>query len=421
MKKRILSILLFVVILIFIAFGGKWLTGYIARVSQEPVSIIIASDIHYLAKEYTGNYFKAPFAGSDGKMTHYSGFYTDAFFSEVIKQKPNVLILSGDLTLNGSVKSHEEFISKLRVIEENGIDVLVIPGNHDVNTSSGDYSSAPPELVDSLFSSGFSSMYEDFGPSKALSRDSNSFSYIYEASPTLRILMLDTNLDRKCWVNEDTLVWIEEQLKSAKTDGVDVIAVSHQNLQIHNERLYFSYQLYNADKLLALYEAYDVKLNLSGHIHVQSIVTGPSVPEVAVGSLAVCGTQYGKLTYTGTTLEYTTHKTDVVSYAKETGITEESLLTFSDHSTWFFEEVSRLSVYEKFAESGLSEQDITLLAETYAKINSAYFMGNPINQEELSDGLSLWESYKDGFIYNYIQTMLNESQRNNQTLTISCY
>lgn len=418
MKKRILFIMVLGIIAGLVILGGKYLYQYLMKQSQEPVSIMIASDMHYLSPEYRGEYFKEPFSGFDGKLTHYSPEYFDAFLAEAIEQQPDVLILSGDLTLNGSLKSHEDFIAKLSKVQEAGIDVLVIPGNHDVNSQSGDYSGEEPVVVSSVFSSGFSEMYENFGPAQALSRDENSFSYIYEVNPYLRIVMLDSNLERKCWVEASTLSWLEEQLKDAKADGADVIAVTHQNLHIHNEMLYFSYQLYNADELLALYEEYDVLCNFSGHIHIQSIVEDSTVPEVAVGSLAVAGTQYGKITYDGKTLAYTTEKTDVSAYAAANGYTDENLLDFNNHSIWYFEEVARLQAYEHFADSGLSQEDITLLAETYAKINSAYFMGESIDTSTLSEGLAMWETQKDNFIYKYIQTMLMETSTDNQNLTI---
>ena len=41
------------------------------------------------------------------------------------------LILSGDLSFNGEKTSHEELAGKLFKLQEQGIPVLVLPGNHD--------------------------------------------------------------------------------------------------------------------------------------------------------------------------------------------------------------------------------------------------------------------------------------------------
>jgi len=423
MKKRFLLTTILGIIGALVIFGGQYFQKFFIRQTREPISMIIASDIHYLSPNYRGEYFKDPASYFDGKLTHYSPEYFDAFLAEVVEKQPKVLILSGDITLNGSIKSHEEGVDKLNAIEATGIDVLVIPGNHDVHSVAGDYTPEEPIVVESAYTEDFMTMYENFGPSQAISRDENTFSYIYEVSPSLRILMLDTNSLEKGSVSDETLTWMEIQLKRAQRSSADIIAVSHQNLHIHNELLYFSYQIYNADELLALYEKYDVELSLSGHVHVQSIVSedttpGTTIPEVAVGALSVCGTPYGELTYNGKELSYETVKTDVSYYALKQGWTDEHLLSFNDYSTWYFEEVGRLQTLDGYKDSELCSEDITLLADTFAKINSAYFVGDKIDTATLSEGINLWNQNQNGFFYKYIQSMLKENDVDNQNLRI---
>lgn len=423
MKKKIYPSIILLLGVFILSFGGISLFHQYKKHSQPPISITIASDIHYLSPEYRGTYFKEPSAMFDGKLIHYSAEYFDAFLAEVTQKQPNILILSGDITLNGSLKSHKEVIEKLNAVQSNGTQVLVLPGNHDLNSAAGDYNPVEPMLVESASEQSFLNMYENFGPAQAISRDDTTFSYIYEVSPYLWILMLDTNSLRKGFVETDTLDWMEIQLKKAKNLGIDVISVSHQNLHIHNELLYFSYQMYNADELLALYEKYNVLLNLSGHIHVQSIVssdtaTDITIPEIAVGSLGVCGTPYGKLTYDGNAITYQTVKTDVSSYATAQGYKDENLLHFNDYSFWYFEEVGRLQTRDAFLESDLSETDKELLADTFARINAQYFIGNAFSLETYSDGIQLWKNQEDYFISRYIDTMIQEAEVDNQTLYI---
>lgn len=423
MRKKIYLSLISLIGIIILFLSGTHLIHQYKKQSQPPVSIIIASDIHYLSPEYRGEYFKEPAAMFDGKVIHYSPEYFDAFLAEVTQKQPKLLILSGDITLNGSMKSHKEVIEKLNKIQDSGTQVLVIPGNHDIHTTAGDYTPEEPVVVENVTSEEFMDMYESFGPAQALSRDASTFSYIYEASPYLRILMLDTNLLSKGSVNSNTLEWIEAQLKDAKFAGADVIAVSHQNLHIHNEILYFSYQLYNADELLALYEKYDVKLNLSGHIHVQSIVSNETalritVPEVAVGSLAVGGTPYGEISYDGKTLSYQTQKTDVSAYAAVQNWTDENLLNFNQYSIWYFEEVGRLQNYDSFAGKDMSDSEKDLLANTFASINSRYFLGEKYDQGEFLEGITLWREQENSFVLRYIETMLKEADVENQRIII---
>lgn len=418
MKKKTLFISVGFVLGIILLLGGSKLYKTFMKQTQSPISIIVASDMHYLSPDYRGEYFKEPNAMFDGKVIHYSSEYFDAFLAEVIEKHPQALILSGDITLNGSQKSHQEVTSKLKKVQEAGIDVLVIPGNHDLHTAAGDYTPEEPLLVEGTDAALFTQMYETFGPAQAISRDENSFSYVYEATPYLRILMIDTNTDVKCQVGSETLTWIENELKKAKAAGADVIGVTHQNLHIHNELLYFSYQLYNADKLFALFEKYDVDLNLSGHIHVQSIVTDSTVPEIAVGSLAICGTPYGELLYDGKQISYTTAKTKVSDYALANGWNDENLLDFENYSMFYFEEVGRLQNYASFSETDLTEEEKSLLADTFAKINALYFLGEPFDITEFSDGIALWKKQENDFTSQYIETMIKEAEVGNQTLTI---
>ena len=418
MKTKFLWISIFVCMSVLTIFGGKYILRTLQKQSQSPISIIIASDIHYLSPEYRGEYFKNPSAMFDGKLIHYSSEYFDTFLSEVIEKHPQILILSGDITLNGSIKSHEEVTSKLKAVQDAGIDVLVIPGNHDLHTTAGDYSADEPIVTASADADAFRRMYENFGPSQAISQDTESLSYVYEASPYLRLLMIDTNTLTKGFVADSTLVWIEKELKQAKSAGVDVIAVTHQNLHIHNELLYFSYQLYNADDLLTLFETYQVDLNLSGHIHIQSIIDDSTVPEIAVGALSICKTPYGELLYDGTAIQYTTSYTDVSSYAKANGFTDENLLDFDSYSTYYFEEVGRLQNHASFAETSLTEEEKILLADTFAKINALYFLGQPYSLEDFSEGIALWRTQNNDFTLRYIETMLEESTIDNQNITI---
>lgn len=418
MKKHFLFYCLFILLIILVTIGSFFLYKRISKQTQEPISIIVASDVHYLSPDYRGDYFKEPSALFDGKLIHYSSEYFDAFLSEVIEKHPDILIISGDITLNGSIKSHEEVTLKLKNVQDSGIPVLVIPGNHDLHITAGDYSPAEPISVASTDAATFTNMYEFFGPMQALSRDTDSFSYIYEVNPYLRILMIDTNTSEKGFVADGTLQWIEEELKNAKFAGTDVIAVTHQNLHIHSELLYFSYQLYNADKLLALFEKYDVDLNLSGHIHIQSAVTDSTIPEIAVGSLGICKTPYGEILYDGKRIQYSTTYTDVAGYASNHGFTDVNLLDFSNYSTYYFKEVGKLQNYASFEGTNLTDTEKALLANTFSEINTYYFLGESYDASLFSDGIELWRTQEGDFTLKYIESMLKESENDNQNVII---
>ena len=87
-----------------------------------------------------GDYFDEPASGGDGKAVRYSAEITRALLEQAAKERPDVLILSGDLTLNGAEKSHRELVEQLHALQNSGVQVLAMAGNHDkvpeISTSS---------------------------------------------------------------------------------------------------------------------------------------------------------------------------------------------------------------------------------------------------------------------------------------------
>lgn len=120
----------------------------------------------------------------------------------------------------------------------------------------------------------------------------------------------------------------------------------------------------------------------------------------------------------GNEITYQTLKTDVSSYAAAQGYREENLLHFNEYSYWYFEEVGRLQTHNSFSESDLSETEKELLADTFARINAQYFVGNAFSLETYSDGIQLLKNQEDNFISRYIDTMIQEAEVDNQTLHI---
>ena len=184
---------------------------------DEGIKLAVATDLHYLAPQLydNGAFYTVMIENADGKAMKYIEELTEAFVSQIIESGPDALILSGDLSFNGERESHLMLAEKLRRVEDAGIPVLVIPGNHDLDSSKaaafiGDgYSRA-----DSVNMREFEEIYADLGFNQALSRDEDSLSYIAEVTPELRVLMVDVNTqDEPGFLDESTLNWINEQLK----------------------------------------------------------------------------------------------------------------------------------------------------------------------------------------------------------------
>ncbi|MBQ3533735.1 MAG: hypothetical protein IJA56_01060 [Clostridia bacterium] len=52
-----------------------------------------------------------------------------------------------------------------------------------------------------------------------------------------------------------------------------------------------------------------------------------------------------------------------------------------------------------------------------ARINSAYFSGQPINEADFTEGLALWRQ-QGGFVCRYIDTMLAAGKNNHLSIII---
>lgn len=381
-----------------------------ASAQETSHTFMIATDPHYISPALTdhGEYFTKMIAAGDGKMTMYIDELTDAFIEEVISAKPDCLILSGDLTFNGAKKSHEDFAAKLRRVDQSGVKVLVLPGNHDLYCyAAAKFEGNSYTRVSGITSKEFAAVYHDLGFDEALSRDPYSLSYIAEPVPGVRVLMLDTNTQyMECAVAQNTFAWLEQVLKQAQADSAKVIAVSHQNLYAHSSLLYKGYVISNASMLQSLYQRYGVAVNLSGHLHMQHTMAGAGAPEIATSSLAVSPCQYGVIELKGDQAQYLTRAVDVNSWAKANGKTDAHLLRFREYASGFFAVTSIRQASSQLA----GDSDPNGMATWLANLNAAYFSGRMDRIDPRSSCALRWQE-SDTFFGRYVKSILSEELR----------
>lgn len=371
--------------------------------AAEPVTLIVASDLHYISPELTdhGAYYQELIESGDGKTMEYCEELTDAFIEQVIAQHPDGLILSGDLTFNGAKLSHTALADKLRLIKNAGIPVLVMPGNHDLESSmAASFHGDGFTHVESIDARQFDEIYRRFGPEEAIAGDDASLSYVAELTPTLWVLMLDVNaVDRPGTVMEQTLQWVGRQLQAAARQGACVVAVSHQNILAHSSLFSSGYVMGNSNRLLALYEQYGVICNLTGHMHMQHIAQSENgLPEIATSALLVWPNQYGVLTLEGTQAEYHTVPVNVEPP------------DISDYAYAFFWDTA----YRQAEAESNDEQ----LARFFADINTAYFSGR---MDRVAWDDTLFQRWQDRpvFLSAYIQSIFDGGFQNHTAYSFS--
>ena len=417
MKKTGLAALLMALCLMLCACaasgGGKEQKSTLPE--KESLTIAIASDLHYLSPALTDNgpLFQEVVARGDGKLMLDIEAITEAFTEQMIAERPDLLILSGDLSFNGEYRSHVDLAEKLRRIEAAGVQVLVLPGNHDISVPmTVRFEGESYERVENTDAQQFRALYSEFGPSDALSVDELSGSYVYAPCEGLRIMMLDTNSYIGNIFPEKSFSWLEEQLKEAKIDGAQVITVSHQNLLAHNNLFISGYRISNGMELEVLLKNYGVLAHFSGHMHIQHAAED-GIIEVLTSPLSLPPCRYGLLCWAPDSLSYEARNVDVSAWAKNQGLTEEKLLRFDEYARESFYQNSYRQIFTSYAQSDLSAESIERLARCFAETNLAYFTGELLDREKLSEEIAFWvETTGEGMETAYLRSILLDDAPN---------
>lgn len=389
---------------------------------------IVGTDIHYLSRSLTdgGNVFQYMVEHGDGKVVTYIEQITDAFLEEVIRQKPDVLILSGDLTLDGEKKSHEELAEKLYEVEDAGIPVLVIPGNHDINNRhAAQYKGDERFPAEFTTPEEFREIYRDFGYDEAVSEDLISLSYVYELDDYNRLLMLDTcQYQKKALVGGailvDTYDWIEQELEDAWDHGMNVIPVAHHNLLDESEIYVDDCTIEHGEQLVYILEDWDIPIFLSGHLHVQHTKRSDDnrgVWEMVTSSLATPACQYGNLIFRSDgSFSYWTKAVDVEQWAERHERTEEELLEFDKFKEPFLRRVFYNQSYDALQTiSGLTVNQIDRMSRLYSELNYHYYQGTAYEiQDKVQEDpdYRLW--MEDGsftVLTDYVQYIVSDAKR----------
>lgn len=397
--------ILFLCLAALILGGAIWLSGrenavqhdYIA---MEPVTIVQATDLHALAPALTdgGAYFTNLVENADGKFMPRITEIVDGLVQKVLQLKPAVLILSGDLAFNGETESHRWLSEQLRPLLEAGIRVLALPGNHDINyPTAASFEGDAYTFVESPDQRQFAEIWRDFGYADAISRDDASLSYVYEVSPGLRLLLVDTNTPEDPGaVLPETLNWIEAQLQDAAKAGARVISVTHQTVLQHNRVFADGFVITNRQRLHALYQKYGVALNLCGHMHIQHAAESGSLTEIVTSALCVQPCQIGVLALTE----------EGGSCHTEIAVSEE----LSDAAADFFDRNSRRQGSAVTADPELTDYLVQL--------NRAYFTGTMDTVSRSNDLLNRWRA-ADDFTCRYLESLLDDAGKNYNQIDFS--
>ncbi len=141
---------------------GKYVTD-----GEKDISIGVLADIHVMAQsqavDMTCDDFKA-WEAHGQKMLGLSESILKTTVDRIIAESDfDVVLVSGDNADDGGEVTHRLVASELKRLENAGIKVFTIPGNHDLNNKSNTYAGGKATLTNPTTEVEFASIYADFG------------------------------------------------------------------------------------------------------------------------------------------------------------------------------------------------------------------------------------------------------------------
>ena len=414
-------------------FPGLWTPPQDTQEPYVPPKLALATDLHYQSAQAGdgGPAFQLFVERSDGKVIQYLPELLEAFLDEVIEEKPSALVLSGDITMNGERMNHEELAGRLARVQDAGVQVLVIPGNHDINNGhAAVYYGAEKESVDSIDGEDFYEIYRRYGYDQALSRDSSSLSYVYALDEKNWLLMLDScqyEPENKVEgrIKESTLAWMDEQLLKAREQGIFVLPIAHHNLLAQSRMYTTQCAMDNNSEVIDLLQKYRLPLFFSGHLHVQRVRKHKAEPgvddgaygiqEIITDALSIPPCQYGEVVWDEDgSISYETRSVDVSGWARKTGSGNPDLLDFED---WSYRYIQKLiSDQIRGVVQNLGEDVERSMAATYAGVYIDYYAGRKIDAKGIRNtkGYRWWQrNMPDSYLLRELDSMITDSDRDN--------
>lgn len=276
--------------------------------SDSTASFMVASDLHYFSPALMADTSTAAFKQYlllDRKMIVQSPALLHSFLDSVRTHKPKILLLTGDLTKDGEKRSHQDLADSLATLRGLGIQVYVVPGNHDVaNPESQSYTSAGAVATPGVTAAEFAAIYSECGFERAIARDTASLSYVAEPVPGVWLFAMDPVRwrDNAPGGKEavggrflpQTVAWLKAQLDLAKARGKVPVGAMHHGILEHfsgqaSDERSVDYVVAGYDTLGPLFAGKGMRVVFTGHFHANDIATKTfstgALTDIETGSL----------------------------------------------------------------------------------------------------------------------------------------
>ena len=263
--------------------------------------IAVMSDLHYLSPDMIADTedFEHAF-NSDRKLLKESSSILREMLERVRADKPDILLVSGDLTKDGEQECHAALAKQLQQLQQDvpGLKIYVINGNHDIrNYNAKNFNTADGKAVPATrthpedFKRIYDFVYSDptviatFTP--AAGNEAGSLSYVARPVEGLTIVAMDTcryskentsngtdEHETSGAISADLEKWVIEQTAAAKARGDLVIGLEHHGLVPHFDvqpTILPMYLVNGYERIAQEYADAGMSVVFTGHMHAVDI------------------------------------------------------------------------------------------------------------------------------------------------------
>ena len=250
---------------------------------------------------------------------------------------PDILLVTGDLSSEGELASHQGFASQMKSLEDAGIAVFVIPGNHDLYNYSAmsfqdDTKVSGTDLYTTLDQ--FKEIYADYGYGSAEDQENYQIEYYADEKDAegtqgglsyilhvdgFALLMIDSEVYTQDVNGEETdrgtgdgmicdqlLEWILEKAQECEENGETIIAGMHHPLLAHNttqETEFITDTVADSEALAETLADAGIRYIFTGHMHENDIasyttVEGNTIYDLETGGMVAYGSPIRMVTMT---------------------------------------------------------------------------------------------------------------------------
>ena len=243
---------------------------------------------------------------------------TRTLLDAVRQDKPDVLLLSGDLTKDGEQECHKALAKQLKQLQKEvpGMKVYVINGNHDIRNSDAlNFNTPDGKAVPATrthpkdFKQIYDFVYSDptviatYTPPAG--KEAGGLSYVARPTDGFTLVVIDTGRyssdntstgkdehETSGAISSDLEQWVIAQIQAAKARGDVVLGMQHHGLVAHFDvepTILPMYLVNNYDRLAQEYADAGMSVMFTGHMHAVDIAAkttdaGNTIYDIETGS-----------------------------------------------------------------------------------------------------------------------------------------